>query len=262
MLKFTKLAVIASIAALLAAPALADDKIVATVNGVDIPQSRLDQQVQNLASQGQPDTPELRKALLERMINFELLAQKSVKDGYDKQPEVKEQLELARKTVLVQSMIEDFNKNHPISEDKVRAEYDKLKDQPGNKRYNIAHIMVISEGDAKKVEAQLKKGANFATVARKYSKDPTAKTNGGQMGWHTASEFMPDFAEAMIHLQKGQVSAPVKTEGGWHIIKVIDVQNIPFEDVKQNLLQQLQAKAVQKMVKDLRDGAKIEEHLK
>lgn len=257
MLKFAKLAAVTTLAVLLAAPALADDTA-ATVNGVAIPQSRVDMEVQELVQRGQTDSPDLRKAVLERIINFELLAQKAVKDGFDKQPNVEQKLVLARQQVLIQALIEDYKKNHPVSEDAVKAAYDKIKNQPQNMQYRFAHIMVTSERKAQMIEARLKKGANFKALARKYSEDPTARKNGGEMGWHNPSEFPPDFASVMIQLQKGQVSVPLQAQGSWHIIKMEEVKTIPFADAKGVLLQQLQAQGIQKMLNDLHKNAKIE----
>jgi peptidyl-prolyl cis-trans isomerase C len=259
MLKLANLAACAAIGMLLAAPAFSGDKVAATVNGVAIPQSRVDAMVKEATTQGQqPDSPELHKAMRERAINIELLSQQAMKDGLDKQAEVQEQIAMARQSVLVGAYIQEFTKNHPISEDTLKQEYEKLKDQPNNKRYQVAHILVVTEKEAKAIVAQLRKGGNFAAIAKKSSKDPSAKNSGGDMGWHTAGDFVPEFSEAMVRLKKGEISEPVQTQFGWHIIKLEDVQVVPFEQVKQSLMQMLQNRAIQNLLADLRKGAKID----
>lgn len=264
MLKLAKLAALVMVSALMTTPAFSADKAAATVNGVAISQSRLDMSVQ-AASRGQPETPDLRQKVLDNLIAVELLSQEAAKKGLEKQPDVLQQLELVRKEILADAFVQDYNKNHPISEDTLKQEYESLKAKLGNKVYKVAHIVVRSEDEAKAIEAQLKKKGNFAKIAKEKSTDPSTATKGGDLGAHKAGEFGQyfgqPFADAVAALKKDQVSAPVKSQFGWHIIKLTDVQDWnmpPFEQVKPDLMQHMQQQNIQKAIADLRKSAKVE----
>ena len=261
MLKFARLAALAMAGLLASSLALADDKPV-TVNGVTIPQSRIDMRVKFAERQGQTDSPELRKMITDDLINLELMSQEATKEGLDKQPDTIQQLELARQSTLAGAYVQDYTRNHPIGQDTLKQEYETLKSKLGTKQYKVAHILVKTEKEAAAIARQLKKGASFSKLAKAKSQDPGSGKEGGELGWNSPSNFVPSFAEAMLTLKKGQISAPVKTQFGWHIIKLEDVRNMkipPFEEVKGRLLQQMQQQEIQKALADLRAKAKIEE---
>lgn len=261
MLKPFKLAALALFSALAAGQVYADDKPVAVVNGVAIPQARLDMRVKSVAAQGQPDSAELRNSVRDELISVELMSQEAVKKGFDKQAETMNQLELARQSVLVGAFMQDYVKNHPISEDALKQEYETLKLATSSKEYKARHILVKDEAEAKSIAAQLKKGAKFDKLAGKYSLDTGSKNNGGDLGWSMPGNYVPPFADAMVNLKKGEVSAPVKSNFGWHIIKLDDVRDFNFpalQEVKSELTQRMQQKAVIKAVEELRQSAKIE----
>lgn len=236
--------------------------VAATVNGVAIPQSQVDLLVAQATSRGQPDTPELRNALTNELVNRELLAQQATKEGLEKSAEVQTQLTLAKQTVLVGAYIQNYSKAHPITDQMIKAEYDKLKAQMPEKEYNVRHILVSSEADAKNIIAQLKKGAKFDKLAAEKSKDPGSKDNGGELGWITPGNVVKPFADAMVKLKKGQYTAePVQTQYGWHVIQVEDVRALkapPMDQVRAQIIQRLQQEAVQNLVADLRTKAKIQ----
>lgn len=261
MLKFSKLALLSALLAIATGAQAADEKAAALVNGVSIPQERVDIRVKAAAQQGQPDSPEFRKAVRDELINLEVISQTASKNGLDKQPDVAQQLELARQSVLTGAFVQDYAKNHPISDDVLKQEYEALKARVGNKEYKLSHILVDSEDEATKVVAELKKGAKFAKVAKTKSKDPGSKNNGGDLGWAVPSNFVQPFADAVLKLSKGQVSAPVQTQFGWHIIKLEDTRELKvptFEEMKPNLEKRKQQEAIQKAVEELRSKAKIE----
>lgn len=262
MLKFSKVAAVALLGAVVAAPVYADDaKTAATVNGIAVPQARVDLRVQAAARQGQPDSPELRKAVREDLINLEVLSQEAAKKGLEKQADVAQELELAKQSVLAGALVQDYVKNHPISEDALKQEYEKQKEHLGSKEYKVAHILVDSEDEAKAIEAQLKKKGNFAKIAKEKSKDAGSAQEGGELGWNVPTNFVQPFAEAVLGMSKGQVSVPVKSQFGWHIIKLEDVRDLkvpPFEQVKPNVMRHMQQEAVQKYISDLRTSAKIQ----
>lgn len=261
MLKTDKFAVLAMLGALAINPAFAEDKSAALVNGVSIPQARIDLRVKVAAAQGQADSPELRKAIREDMINVEVMVQEAVKLGLDKNAEVVQQIELAKQSVLAGAFVQDYAKDHPVSEDQLKQEYDKLKAKLGNKEYNARHILVETEAEAKDIIAQLGKKAKFEKLAAK-SKDSGSAAQGGSLGWTIPGNFVPEFANALLNLKKGEYTKePVQSQFGWHIIKLDDTRELKapaFEEVKPQLQQRLQQQAIKKAIDDLRAKAKIE----
>ena len=262
MLKTVKIAALAIIGILAINPAFAEDKSAAMVNGISIPQARIDLRVKAAAAQGQPDSPELRKAIREDMINLEVVAQEAKKNGLDKNPEVIEQMELAKGSVLVGAYVQDYAKSHPITEDQLKQEYDKLKTTLGNNEYNVSHILVDTEDEAKAIIAQLGKKGKFDKIAKAKSKDSGSAEKGGSLGWAVPSNFVPPFANALLSLKKGTYTKePVKSQFGWHVIKLDDVRSLKvpsFEELKPQMQQRLQQQTIQDLITALRSKAKIE----
>ena len=262
MLKTGKFAALAILSALAVNPAFAEDKSAALVNGVSIPQARVDLRVKIAVTQGQADSPELRKAIREDMISLEVLAQEAKKMGLDKDPEVIQQTELAKQSVLVSAFVQDYTKNHQISDDQLKQEYDKLKATLGNKEYSVRHILVETEPEAKAIIVQLGKKGNFDKIAKEKSKDAGSAAHGGSLGWAVPSNFVPPFANAVLSLKKGTYTKePVKSQFGWHIIKLDDVRDLKvpsFEELKPQIQQRLQQQSIQEYIADLRSKAKIE----
>lgn len=245
-----------------AAPAVSATAAIATVNGSPISQARFNFLLQQSQQQGQPDSPEVRKNLREKLIIEEVVAQEALKKGIDKLADVNTQIDLARQTILIRTYLQDFIKNNPLGDDVLKAEYEKIKSQMGDKEYHARHILVEKEAEAKDIIAKLKKGEKFEKLAEK-SKDPGSKAKGGDLGWAAPANFVPEFSAAMTKLQKGQYTTEaVKSQFGWHIIKLEDsraMQAPPFDEVKQNLRQRAQQQQIDKMISDLRAKAKIEE---
>ncbi len=262
MLKTGQFALLAIFGLLVINPAFAEDKSAAMVNGVSIPQSLIDLRVKDAVDHGQADTPDLRKAIREQMINIEVLAQAAKKDGLDKSPDVIEQTTLAKDSVLVSAYIQNYAKAHPITDDQLKQEYDKLKARLGDKEYKVSHILVSTEDEAKAIIAQLGKKASFEKLAKEKSKDAGSAAHGGALGWAVPSNYVPAFADALIALKKGTYTKqPVQTQFGWHIIKLDDIRPLKmptFEEVKPQIQQRLQQEGIQNMIADLRGKAKIE----
>ena len=242
--------------------ALAQGKAAAKVNGVAIPQYRLDHATQTRASQGQPDTPELRRGVRETLINLELASQAAVREGLDKKPEVAARLELDRASVLTQAYWQEYLRKHPITDEELRKEYERLKPQLATKEYRARHVLVNTEDEAKDIIKKLKDGGNFEKLAAENSKDPGSKGRGGDLDWSPASRYVKPFGDALVRLKKGQMTdAPVKTDFGWHVIRLDDerIARLPtFEEAKPTLERNLQIQLSQKMIADLRAKAKIE----
>lgn len=263
MLKTKQFAALALLSALAINPVFAEEKSAAMVNGVSISQTRVDARVKAAIAQGQTDTPELRKMIRENMIKFELVMQEAKKLGLDKKPEVAQQIEMATQQVLLEAFVRDYAEGHPISDDVLHAEYDKLKSKLGDKEYNARHILVETEAEAKEIITKLsgKKPPKFEALAAK-SKDTGSAENGGSLGWSAPSNFVPSFAEALAALKKGELTKnPVQSQFGWHVIRLDDVRELkapPFDEVKPQLQQRLQQQAIQKTIEDLRAKAKVE----
>ena len=233
------------------------------VNGVAIPQSRFDAMNKELTAQGQPDTPERHNAVKEEIVNREILTQAAVRRGLDKSADVQAQLEMARQAVLVRALFEAEVKANPISDADLQKQYEGFKGSMGSNEYKVSHILVDKEDEAKQIIADLNKGGDFAKIAKEKSKDPGSKDNGGDLDWGPSARYVKPFADAVQSQQKGKISAaPVKTDFGYHVIRVDDVRplKVPdFNELKEQFRQRAQQQQIQKLVMDLRQKAKIEE---
>jgi len=260
MLKYSKFAALALLGAIMSGTVYAESKTAAaTVNGVVIPQARLDMRVKAAMAQGQPDSPDLRNAVRDELINIEVLAQAANKKGLAKQADVVQQIDLSRQTILASAYVQDYVKSHPISDDTLKQEYEKINKMRGNKEYKVSHILLKTEADAKLVADQLK-NSKFEDVAMDKSQDPGSSVKGGDLGWAVPSNFVKPFADAMVSLSKGQISAPVQSQFGWHIIKLEDTRDLKvpsFDEVKPNLTQHMQQQLVQKAIAEQRSKATI-----
>ncbi len=241
------------------APASAQEKI-ATVNGVAIPKSRVDLILKAQAQRGTPDNPQLRGELRERLILREVIAQEAARKGLPKNVDVQTQLDLARQEVLWNAYVADFIRTNPVSDAQLKAEYEKQK--AGAKEYKARHILVEKKEEAEAVIADLKKGRKFEDLA-KQSKDQGSKDRGGDLDWNAPSSYVPQFADALVRLEKGKYSeVPIQTQFGWHVILVEDVRaaiKFPsFDEAKPRLTEWLQQQAFTKNVNDLRAKAKVE----
>ena len=242
----------------IALPAFAQN--VATVNGTAIPQSRVDVLVTEQKNQGAPDSDQLRAAIKEELIRREVLSQEARKKGLEKSAPVQAQMEMARQAVLIRAYLQDFVKAHPVSDADVKSEYDKIKTQLGDKEYKARHILVEKEEDAKAIIAKLDKGEKIEDLA-KQSKDPGSKDKGGDLGWANPAGFVKPFAEALSKLEKGKyTAAPVKTDFGYHVIKLEDSRPLKapaFDEVKGQLKQRLEQQRVEKHMSELRSKATV-----
>jgi peptidyl-prolyl cis-trans isomerase C len=262
-MKFSQLTVLGIFSLIAVTTAQAQSaSTMAKVNGVAIPQSRLEFIVKARAAQGQADSPETRKALRDDLIAEEVIAQDALKKGLDKDPDFTAQLEIARLTALVRAYQIDYVKNHPVSDEELHKEYDALKSQMGDKEYKAHHILVATEAEAKDVIARIKKGGKFDKIAQEKSLDTGSKSKGGELEWSPAASYVQPFAEALTKLNKGQLTEqPIKTPFGWHVIRLDDVRPLkipPFEEIKQNLAQRVLQRQFATFVADLRAKAKVE----
>ena len=235
---------------------------VAIVNGKAVPKTRLDALAQQVAKSGRPVTPEMQGQLRDEVIAREVFMQEAEKLGLSGSDDFKTQMELARQTILIRSLFTDYQQKNKVTDADLKAEYDKFATANGGKEYKARHILVEKEADAKGIIASLKKGGKFEDIAKKQSKDPGSGANGGDLDWANPSSYVPEFSEAMLKLAKGQMTEnPVKTQFGFHIIRVDDIRaaKLPgLDELKPQITQQLEQQRLGAYQQGLREKAKIE----
>jgi peptidyl-prolyl cis-trans isomerase C len=254
-----------ALAAFLVAPALVgaqdSDSVVARVNGVEIRQSDLalaeDEVGANMPQMG-PD--QKREYLITYLSDVIILAQAADKQKIADRDDVKHRIELERSRVLMETLLHDTGKA-ALNDEAMHEVYDEaVKQMPPEQEVHARHILVQTEEEAKEIEAELKKGADFAALAKEKSKDPGA-ADGGDLGYFTKDQMVPEFSEAAFKLDKGQTSDPVHTQFGWHIIKVEDKRTKPtptFDEVRGQIENYVAHKAQAELVANLRKSANIE----
>ena len=235
---------------------------VATVNGVAVPQSRMEFMMEQQRSRGAPDNQQTRLMMREELVNREVVTQEAQKAGIAKSSEVQAQMDIARQEILVGAYLRDWVKKHPVSDTELQQEYERARSQTGDKEYRARHILVDNEDQAKALIADLNKGAKFDELAKKNSKDAGSKERGGDLDWNVPAAFDKQFSDAMVKLDKGKyTAAPVQTRFGYHVIQLDDVRPVKFpsfEEVKPRIAQQLQQHKVDELVRGLRAKAKVE----
>ena len=254
-----------ALAAFFAAPAVVraqdSDPLVARVNGVDIRQSDLalaEDEVGASMPQMAPD--QKREYLITYLSDVIILAQVADKQKIGDRDDVKHRVDFERNKVLMETLLQDTGKA-ALTDDAMHKVYDEaVKQMPPEEEVHARHILVPTEAEANEIEAELKKGADFAALAKEKSKDPGA-ADGGDLGYFTKDQMVPEFSEAAFKLDKGQVSDPVHTQFGWHIIKVEDKRTKPtptFDEVHGQLENFVAHKAQAELVENLRKSATIE----
>jgi peptidyl-prolyl cis-trans isomerase C len=250
------LAVIASAVVL---PASAQN--LAIVNGKAIPSSRVEAMVKQMVQQGQKDSPEMRSMIKDELINRDILAQEADRQGVSARPEIKNQVDLARQSIVIRALAQDFIAKNPVKDDEMKAEYDKFKAQSQGKEYRARHILVEKEDEAKAIITKLKGGGKFEELAAQ-SKDTGSAAQGGDLGWAPADAFVKPFSDAMVALKAGEYTqTPVQSQFGFHVIKLEesrDAQLPSFDEVKPQIAESLQQRKLQQFQLDLKKKAKIQ----
>jgi peptidyl-prolyl cis-trans isomerase C len=205
-------------------------------------------------------TEEQRKGLLDEIVRLELAAQTALKSGLDQQPDTAAQLELQRLTVLADAAFKSHLEGKSPTEQELRAEYETQVAAMPKLEYRARHILVATEPYAQGIIDKLRKGADFAELARRESMD--AKESGGDLGWFSPGRMVPEFADAVAALKKGEITQkPVQTKFGWHVIQLQDTREVSppdFEQVKERLGSLVQQKKLQAYVDELKKTAKVE----
>jgi peptidyl-prolyl cis-trans isomerase C len=235
---------------------------IAIVNGKAVPKARMDSLSLQFQSTGRPITPEVQEQMRQHLIALEVFTQEADKLGLSSSDEFKAQMELARQTVLANQLIKEFEKKNAITDELLKAEYDKFAAANGGKEIKARHILVDKEADATAIIASLKKGAKFEEIAKKRSKDTGSGSKGGDLDWANPSSYVPEFSAALQALKKGQLTdKAVKTQFGFHIIRVDDVRDIKlptFDEVKPQIADQMKQDKRGTYQRDLLGKAKVE----
>ncbi len=252
-----------ALATLLTAQAVAQgDPVVAKVNGVEIKESDLKAAEEDIGAQLPPMSAEAKKEyLITYVADMILVSRAAEAKKLGDTPEFKRKLANARTKLLMEALLQNEAKAAVTDEAMKKVYADAIKDIGNEQEVSARHILVESEDDAKKIAADLKAGGDFAAIAKERSKDPGSKDQGGDLGFFAKDQMVPEFAEAAFKLDKGQVSDPVKSQFGWHIIRVDDKrtkQPPSFDQVKDQVESYVQRKAQADLIQKLRADAKIE----
>ncbi|MBT9458282.1 MAG: peptidylprolyl isomerase [Burkholderiaceae bacterium] len=244
-------------------PISASAQNIATVNGKAVPKSRADTLIQQVTRNGQQQrTPEMEAQVRDEVVLREIFMQEAEKRGIPASADYKAQMELARQSLLIRELFEDFGKKNPVTDVEAKAEYDKVKAQASGSEFRARHILVEKEEDAKTLIAQIKAGAKFEDLAKKSSKDTGSAENGGDLDWANANSYVPEFSAALTQLTKGQMTdTPVKTQFGYHVIRLEDTREAQFpgfEEVKPQIQQRMAQQKLAKFRDELKEKAKTD----
>jgi peptidyl-prolyl cis-trans isomerase C len=237
---------------------------IATVNGKPVPKARVDALIAT-ATRGQQHgeiTADMQAQARDQVVMREIFTQEAEKEGVPQSADYKAALELARQSVLISTMFQNYDKAHPITDAAAQAKYEQIKAANSGNEYHARHILVDNEDEAKKLIAQIKAGAKFEDLAKKNSKDTGSAENGGDLDWAKPGNYVPEFAAALEKLKPGQMTdTPVRTQFGYHIIKLDDVRAAKFpsyDEVKDKLKQQMAQEQLQEFQDRLRKAAKTD----
>ncbi len=257
----SSIAMATCVAATVMLPAQAQN--IAVVNGKAVPKARIDALVAQATRQGQPITPELEAQVRDEVVMREMFIQEAERRGLTASADFRTQMELARQAILIRELFSDYQKKNPVAPADLKAEYDKFKAMAGGgTEVRARHILVEKEEDAKQLTAKIKAGESFEELAKKNSKDPGSAVNGGDLDFASPASYVPEFGQALTKLKKGEVTeAPVKTQFGYHIIKLEDtrVAAFPaFEEVKPQIEQRLMQQKMTQFRDEVRSKARTD----
>lgn len=232
----------------------------ATVNGKPIKESWVNFIIKDAQARGQKGKG-LKNAVINELIGSELAYQEATKNGFDKKSDIKTAAEIGRRKLVVNAFLADYMKKHPISDADTKAAYEQYKKELGTEEYKAQHILVKTEAEAADIIAKIKNGGDFEKLAKENSLDPGSKVKGGDLGWFSTGGMVKPFSDAVTSLKKGQlVAAPVKTEFGFHVIKLNDSRATKpptYAKAKEGLKRTLQQRKLEALMLGLKDKAKI-----
>ncbi len=260
--KTLRLAACLAASAALLLPLAAAAQNIALVNGKAVPKARVDALLVQATSQGQPRTPELEAQVRDEVVLREMFMQEAERQGLAGSAQYKAQMELARQSIMIRELFSEYQKKNPVTDADIKAEYDKFKAQSSGSEFRTSHILVETEDQAKALIVQIKAGGSFEDIAKKNSKDPGSGEKGGDLDWANAGSYVPEFSQAMVKLKKGEMTeVPVKSQFGYHIIKVVDVREAqlpPLDEVKPQIQQRLMQQKMAQFRDEIRAKAKTD----
>ena len=240
-----------------AAPANDTSGNIAVVNGKPIKRSDLELVIRQIK---QPDSPELRANLKDKLIELEVLMQEAKRRKIPEREDVKFQADNAARTVIIQALLRDEIEKHKPTDAQIQAEYDRERKIAGDKEYKVHHILVDNEQQAKDIIAKLDKGEKFEDLA-KGTKDVGSAANGGELDWAPPAAYVKQFSDAMVKLEKGKYTTiPVQSQFGWHVIRLDDVRPMqapPLDQIKPHIVEALQQQEAKEFVDSLKKKATI-----
>jgi len=259
---FTRLVMIAFIASVAPSAFAQNDPVVAKVNGTEIRQSDLNAAEEDIGQNLPPMAPEAKRDyLITYVTDMVILAKAAEAKKIGDSADFKRKLDIARNKLLMEGLLTAEAKTAVTDEAMKKVYAEATKQMSEEKEVHARHILVEKEDEAKGILADLKKGGDFVAIAKEKSKDPGSKETGGDLGYFTKDQMVPEFADAAFKLDKGQLSDPIKTQFGWHVLKVEDKRNRPvpeFEKVKDQVETFVVRKAQADLVTKLRAEAKVE----
>jgi len=230
---------------------------IAVVNGKPIKRADLDLVIRQIK---QPDTPELRANLRDKLIELEVLMQEAKRRKITEREDVKFQADNASRTVVIQALLRDEIEQHKPTDAQVQAEYDRERKLAGDKEYRVHHILVDTEQQAKDIIAKLDKGEKFEDLA-KGTKDVGSAAKGGELDWAPPAAYVKPFSDAMVKLEKGKyTTTPVQSQFGWHVIRLDDVRTMeppPLDQIRSHIVEALQQQEAKEFVDSLKKKATI-----
>jgi peptidyl-prolyl cis-trans isomerase C len=257
---FSATPLVAALLSLAAATAQAQN--VTTVNGKPVPKARVEALLKQAEREGQARSPEMEAQVRDQVVLREMFAQEAEKRGLAQSSSYKDQLELAKQTILIRELFMGEQAKNPVTEAEMKAEYEAVKAQNSGMEYRARHILVEKQDEAKQIVAQIKAGASFEDLAKKNSKDPGSAEKGGDLDFANPGNYVPEFAKALVALKKGEMTEePVKSNFGYHIIKLEDTRAAQFpayEDVKPQVKQRLEQMRMAKFRDEIRAKAKTD----
>jgi len=246
----------------MALPLAAQAQNIASVNGKPIPKSRVDALIQQAERSGQKVSPEIQQQARDQVVLREIFVQEAEKRGVAASPDFRSQMELARQSILIRELFEDYRKKNPVADAEAKVEYDKFRAQATGTEYRARHILVDKEEEATALIKKIKAGEKFEDLAKASSKDTGSGANGGDLDFAKADSYVPEFGGALVKLKKGELTdTPVKSQFGWHVIRLEDTREASFpafDEVKAQIKQRIEQARLQRYQDELRTKAKTD----
>lgn len=239
--------------------------VLTTINGSKIYASQVNEMVSIAVANGAKDTPGLRQSLLNDLVVREVITQDIKKTGLLNKDNNALKLKLAQQNTMLELWFAEYFKTHQVTEADVKAEYERQlassKEPQNSKQYEVAQIMVASEAEAAEIIKQIKGGAKFEALAKEKSLDKVSGAQGGMVGWVFPAQLTPPINDLIVNLSKGNITqSPIKTNNGWHVVKLEDVRPFvmpSYDQVKNNITQELLQQRRQQAINALLKDAKV-----